>query len=75
VGKNFELENKDMRSDEIFDNLQANWLISKDGRYRFNIFRKTQNDMVIEGSVIETGVGFIVAIDYETWKELLKRSK
>ncbi len=75
VGKNFELENKDMRSDEIFDNLQANWLISKDGRYRFNIFRKTQNDMVIEGSVIETGVGFIVAIDYETWKELFKRAK
>jgi translocation and assembly module TamB len=73
VGKNFELENKNMRSDEIFDNVQANWVITKDGRYRLNIFRKNLNQMVVEGSVIETGLGFIVAIDYETWKELMKK--
>jgi len=73
VGKNFELENKDMRSDEIFDNIQANWIITKDGRYRLNVFRKNLNQMVVEGSVVETGLGFIVAIDYETWKELTKR--
>jgi translocation and assembly module TamB len=73
VGKNFELENKDLKSDEIFDNIEANWQITKDGRYRLKVFRKNLNQMVIEGSVIETGVGFIIAIDYETWKELLKR--
>jgi translocation and assembly module TamB len=73
VGKNFELENKDLRSDEIFDNITANWIITKDGRYRLNIFRKNLNQMVIEGSVVETGLGFVIAIDYETWKELLKR--
>ena len=73
VGKNFELENKDMRSNEIFDNVEANWLITKDGRFRLKVFRKNLNQMVIEGSVIETGLGFIIAIDYETWKELMKR--
>jgi hypothetical protein len=73
VGKNFELENKELRSDEIFDNLQANWIISKDGRYRLNIFRKVKNDLVLEGSVIETGAGFTLAIDYDTWHELISK--
>ena len=75
VGKNFELENKDLRSDEIFDNVEANWLITTDGRYRLKVFRKNRNQSAIEGSVIETGMGFIIAIDYDTWKELMKRKK
>jgi translocation and assembly module TamB len=74
VGKNFELENSQYRSDEIFDNLQANWLITKDGRYRLNIFRKNLNDLVIEGQVIETGLGFALALDYEQWADLKKRA-
>ncbi|MCD8540001.1 MAG: translocation/assembly module TamB, partial [Leadbetterella sp.] len=75
VGKNFELENKDLQSDEIFDNVEANWLITTDGRYRLKVFRKNRNQSAIEGSVIETGLGFIIAIDYDTWKELMKRKK
>ena len=75
VGKNFEIENSLYRSDQIFDNLQADWLVTKDGRYRFNAFRKTQNNLLIEGTVVETGLGFVVAIDYDTWKKLVKRTK
>ncbi len=75
VGKNFELENSTRRSDEIFDNILVSYNITKDGRYRFKVFRKNLNQMVIEGSVVETGLGFIIAIDYETWKELMKRNK
>ncbi len=75
VGKNFELENKDLQSDEIFDNVEANWLITTDGRYRLKVFRKNRNQTAIEGSVIETGMGFIIAIDYDTWKELMKKKK
>ena len=75
VGKNFELENKDLQSDEIFDNVEANWLMTTDGRYRLKVFRKNRNQSAIEGSVIETGLGFIIAIDYDTWKDLMKRKK
>lgn len=75
VGKNFELENKELQSDEIFDNVEANWLITTDGRYRLKVFRKNRNQSAVEGSVIETGMGFIIAIDYDTWKELMKRKK
>ena len=75
VGKNFELENKDLQSDEIFDNVEANWLITPEGRYRLKVFRKNRNQSAIEGSVIETGLGFIIAIDYDSWKELMKRKE
>ncbi len=75
VGKNFEIENSEYRSDQIFDNLQADWLVTKDGRYRINAFRKNLTNLVIEGTVVETGLGFVIAIDYDTWKELLKRNK
>jgi translocation and assembly module TamB len=75
VGKNFEVENSAYKSDQIFDNLQADWLVTKDGRYRFNAFRKNLTNLVLEGTVVETGLGFVVSIDYDTWKELVKRSK
>jgi translocation and assembly module TamB len=75
VGKNFELENKARQSDEVFDNVEANWMITPEGRYRLKVFRKTQNFSAIDGQVIETGLGFIIAIDYDTWRELMKRKK
>lgn len=75
VGRNFELENSSKKSEEIFDNIMVSYNITRDGRYRFKVFRKNLNQMVIEGSVVETGLGFVVAIDYETWKELMKRKK
>lgn len=75
VGKNFELENKALQSDEVFDNLEANWLITRDGRYKLKVFRKTQNQSAVEGSVVETGFGFSVGIDYDTWREIFNRKR
>lgn len=75
AGKNFELENKNLKSDEIFDNLEARWLITRDGRYSGKVFRKNQNLTAIEGQVVETGLGLVIAIDYNTWKELMKKRK
>ncbi len=75
VGKNFEIENSEYKSDQIFDNLQADWLITKDGRYRLNAFRKNQTNLLIEGTVVETGMGFVIALDYDSWKKLVNRNK
>lgn len=75
VGKNFELENKDRKSDEFIDNVEADWLITPEGRYRLRVFRKTQNQTAVEGSVIETGLGFIIAIDYESWLDLIRKKQ
>ncbi|MGL4631358.1 MAG: translocation/assembly module TamB domain-containing protein [Leadbetterella sp.] len=82
-GKNFELESKKSSNgndgkvdfDDIFDNLQADWLISKDGKFRFNMFRKSPDYIQIEGQVVETGAGFLISLDFETFKDLFKKSK
>ncbi|MFN3588158.1 MAG: translocation/assembly module TamB domain-containing protein [Spirosomataceae bacterium] len=72
VGKNFELESAQRQSQEIFDNITANYAISKDGRYRFKAFRTNQYQ--IEGFVVETGVGFVLTLDYDSAKEIFRRS-
>lgn len=73
IGKNFELESAQRQSQEIFDNITANYAISKDGRYRFKAFRTNQYQ--IEGFVVETGVGFVLTLDYDSAKEIFKRSR
>lgn len=69
VGRNFELENTQKQSSEIFDNLTANYNITKDGRYRFKAYRKNSYQTVLEGFVVETGIGFVITLDYDTLKE------
>lgn len=69
VGRNFELENAQARSNEVFDNITVNYNLTKDGRYRFKAFRK--NQFILEGFVVETGVGFTIALDFDQLKELI----
>lgn len=73
VGRNFELENAEARSSEIFDNLTVNYNLTSDGRYRFKAYRKNQYQAILEGFVVETGVGFVINMDYDKLKELFKK--
>lgn len=72
IGKNFELESAQRQSQEIFDNITANYAISKDGRYRFKAFRTNQYQ--IEGFVVETGVGFVLTLDYDSARKNGKKT-
>ncbi|MBB6002002.1 translocation/assembly module TamB domain-containing protein [Arcicella rosea] len=78
VGRNFELENKTSitrNSAEVFDNITVNYKLTNDGRYLFKAFRKNQFQSVLDGFVVETGVGFTVTIEYGTFKEIFKKPK
>ena len=77
VGRNFELENTgaSASSAEIFDNLAINYALSKDGRYLFRAYRKNQFQTVLEGFVVETGVSFIVTLDYDKFREIFQRQQ
>ena len=72
VGKNFELESAQRQSNELFDHLTANYNITRDGRYRFKAFRSNQYQ--IEGFVVETGVGFVLTLDYDDRRDIFRRS-
>jgi translocation and assembly module TamB len=77
VGRNFELENAgaNATSNEIFDNLAVNYALTKDGRYLVRAYRKNQYQAVLEGFIVETGVSFIVNMDYNKFRELFLKTK
>lgn len=78
VGSNFELEGQETanrKSTNIAGDVSIEYLISRDGRYRLRAYRKDEYESVIEGQVIETGLSFILTMDYDKFKELFQKSK
>lgn len=76
VGSNFELEgprNSNQSSNNIAGNVAIDYQLSKDGRYMLRAYRKNEYQGVVEGYLIETGIGFIFTLDYNQFKELFAR--
>jgi hypothetical protein len=74
VGRNFELEDAQKQSSEIFDNITASYKLSEDGTYRLKAYRANQFQ-AIQGFVVETGIGFVVTKDYNNFMELFKKDE
>jgi translocation and assembly module TamB len=78
VGSNFELEgaqNSGQQANNIAGDVALDYQLSKDGRYMLRAYRKNDYDGVLEGYVIETGVGFIITVDYNQFKEIFQNQK
>jgi len=76
LGSNFELEGPRQprqQSNNVAGDLAVDYQLSKDGRYLLRAYRKNQYQVAVEGQVIETGVGFIINVDYNKFKEILRR--
>ena len=76
IGSNFELEgprNSNQSSNNLAGNIAVDYQLSKDGRYMLRAYRKNEYQGVVEGYLIETGVGFIVTLDYTKFKEIFAR--
>lgn len=79
VGSSFALEgpktgNQDAAN--IAGNVNVEYALSADGKYRLRAYRRNQNESVIEGQIIETGLGFTLVVDYNKFREIFqKRSK
>ncbi|RYC72062.1 translocation/assembly module TamB domain-containing protein [Spirosoma sordidisoli] len=78
VGRNFVLENAAKSTtrnpSEVFDNLSVNYTITRDGRYVLRGYRRNDYQAVLDGYVIETGIGFIITVDYNTFSDIFRRS-
>ena len=72
VGSDFQLEGPTAANgqENLAGNISINYKLSKDGRYVLRAYRKNDNTGTIEGYVIETGVGFIISVDYNRFKEI-----
>ena len=78
VGNNFELEGPQQASNQasaLAGSIAVDYKLSKDGRYQLRAYRKNGYQGVIEGYVVETGVGFVITLDYNKFKEIFHSRK
>ncbi|WP_300598977.1 translocation/assembly module TamB [Niabella sp.] len=74
VGNNFALEgaNTNQNAAQLASNVNIEYMLSRDGRYRLRAYRRNQTEGIIEGQIIETGVGFIIVVDYNKFGEVFR---
>jgi hypothetical protein len=73
VGSNFELQGPapvNGQQNNVAGNININYKLSKDGRYALRAYRKNDYTGTVEGYVIETGIGFVISVDYDKFKQL-----
>ena len=78
VGSSFGLEGQQQQNQEatnIAGDLSADYQLTKDGRYLVRAYRKNEYQVALQGQVIETGVAFIITMDYNKFRELFHTSQ
>ncbi|WP_129716360.1 translocation/assembly module TamB domain-containing protein [Pedobacter sp. SYP-B3415] len=78
VGSSFGLEGPrpdNQKTSNIAGNVNIEYLLSNDGRYRLRAYRRNEYEGIIEGQIIETGVGFALVVDYNRFREIFQRSR
>ncbi|GGI27017.1 translocation/assembly module TamB domain-containing protein [Pedobacter mendelii] len=78
VGSSFALEGPQApgeKSTNIAGNVNVEYALSADGRYRLRAYRRNQNDVIVQGQIIETGLGFTLVVDYNKFKEIFQKKR
>lgn len=78
MGSNFELEGEARQNENttnIAGDVTVDYSLSKDGRYLLRAYRKDEYQVALQGQIVETGLGFIITLDYDKFKEIFQRSK
>ncbi|MFC5284903.1 translocation/assembly module TamB domain-containing protein [Pedobacter alpinus] len=78
IGSSFGLEGpqqSNQQANNIAGDVAVDYSLSKDGRYLLRAYRKNQYQVALQGQVIETGLGFVITMDYNRFRELFERSR
>ena len=83
TGKNFGIESIDgsakaaqQKGSRFLPDVTTSYKLSADGKYLLRSYTKNQFEAILDGYVIETGVAFLVTMDFEKFKEVfLKKDK
>lgn len=78
IGSNFGLEGEERANEQmtnIAGDISAEYSITEDGRYLVRAYRKNRYQVAFQGQVIETGVGFIITMSYDKFKEIFQKRK
>lgn len=77
IGSNFGLEGptQGRQSTTLADNVALDYRLSKDGRYMLRAYRKNKYEGILEGYIVETGIGFILTMDYNRFRQIFESAK
>jgi TamB, inner membrane protein subunit of TAM complex len=81
VGKSFGVEGQDAAAKASGANtgfkpdVTVSYKLTSDGKYMIRAYTKNQFEVTLDGYVVETGVSFLVTMDYEKFNELFRRKK
>jgi hypothetical protein len=78
VGSNFELEGPQQANrstSNLAGDVEVEYQLSRDGRYLLRAYQKNEYQVALQGQVVETGVGFVITMDYNRFKEIFAKSR
>lgn len=78
IGSNFELEgprNSTYNASNIAGNIAVDYQLSRDKRYVLRAYRKNEYEGIIDGYIVETGVGFIITLDYNRFNQIFRKRR
>ena len=80
VGKNFGVEGQDAsakaakaKGSGFLPDVTLNYKLSQDGKYMVRAYKKTQFEVILDGYIIESGLAFIVTMDFDKFNELFRK--
>ncbi|HVI49301.1 MAG TPA: translocation/assembly module TamB domain-containing protein [Chitinophaga sp.] len=75
VGSNILLTGNQQNTSSLVGDISVDYKLTRDGRYKIRVYQRNDNQTVIEGQLIETGVAFMLVMDYDEFREIFQRSK
>ncbi len=78
VGSNFGLEGEARQNENttnIAGDVTIDYSLSRDGRYMLRAYRKNDYQVALQGQIVETGVGFIITLDYDKFRDIFRKSR
>lgn len=76
IGSSFGLEGpqqSNQQANNIAGDVAVDYQLSQDGRYMLRAYRKNQYQVALQGQIVETGVAFIITLDYNHFMEIFGR--
>ncbi len=79
LGKNFGVQGQadaaSKANSNFLPDISIGYKLTKDGKYLLKAYRKNQFEVVLDGYVVETGLGFVVTMDYDKFRELFVKKR
>jgi len=75
VGSDFQLSGASQgpNASNIAGNVKIDYTLTPDGKYIIRVYSVNQYNTVVEGQVVETGVSFIITLDFDSFNELFEK--